>query len=131
MIVAGDHAKNDMAGDEPDSWKNVVAQAGYEPRWHLPGDGRGGGGLEAPGRPCPGGGGPAGRPLAGKLTGVGVGPGDPELLTLKALRRIQSCDLLILPDSDRGSCVAYQIVEKAWAGVGGEACHFGFHAHDP
>lgn len=32
MIVAGDHAKNDMAGDEPDSWKNVVAQAGYEPR---------------------------------------------------------------------------------------------------
>lgn len=30
MIVAGDHAKNDMAGDTADSWKNIVARAGYE-----------------------------------------------------------------------------------------------------
>ena len=30
LIVAGDHATNDMAGDEPDSWKNVIAGAGYE-----------------------------------------------------------------------------------------------------
>ena len=30
MIVAGDHANNDMAGDEPDSWKSVFAGAGYE-----------------------------------------------------------------------------------------------------
>ena len=28
MIVAGDHANNDMAGDEPDSWKNVLKKAG-------------------------------------------------------------------------------------------------------
>ncbi len=30
MIVAGDHANNDMAGDEADSWKSVFEAAGYE-----------------------------------------------------------------------------------------------------
>ena len=30
MVVAGDHANNDMAGDEPDSWKSTFAAAGYE-----------------------------------------------------------------------------------------------------
>lgn len=30
LIVAGDHANNDMAGDQPDSWKNVIAAAGYD-----------------------------------------------------------------------------------------------------
>jgi sirohydrochlorin cobaltochelatase len=30
MIVAGDHANNDMAGDEPDSWKRIFEAAGYE-----------------------------------------------------------------------------------------------------
>ncbi len=29
MIVAGDHANNDMAGDENDSWKNVLKKAGF------------------------------------------------------------------------------------------------------
>lgn len=30
MIVCGDHANNDMAGDEEDSWKSVFEGAGYE-----------------------------------------------------------------------------------------------------
>ena len=30
MIVAGDHANNDMAGDDEDSWKSVFEGAGYE-----------------------------------------------------------------------------------------------------
>ena len=30
MIVAGDHANNDMAGDEDDSWKSVFEAAGFE-----------------------------------------------------------------------------------------------------
>ena len=30
MVVAGDHANNDMAGDEPDSWKSTFAAEGYE-----------------------------------------------------------------------------------------------------
>ncbi len=30
MIVAGDHANNDMAGDEEDSWKTAFTNAGFE-----------------------------------------------------------------------------------------------------
>ena len=30
MSVAGDHAKNDMASDEEDSWKSVLTKAGFE-----------------------------------------------------------------------------------------------------
>jgi sirohydrochlorin cobaltochelatase len=30
MTVAGDHAMNDMAGDEPDSWKSQLAKVGIE-----------------------------------------------------------------------------------------------------
>lgn len=30
MVVAGDHANNDMAGDEEGSWKTTFEQAGYE-----------------------------------------------------------------------------------------------------
>lgn len=30
MVVAGDHANNDMAGDDEDSWKSVFEAAGYE-----------------------------------------------------------------------------------------------------
>ncbi|MBI9111631.1 sirohydrochlorin cobaltochelatase [Maridesulfovibrio ferrireducens] len=30
MSVAGDHARNDMAGDEPDSWKSELTKAGYK-----------------------------------------------------------------------------------------------------
>jgi sirohydrochlorin cobaltochelatase len=29
MIVAGDHANNDMAGDKEDSWKTVLSKAGF------------------------------------------------------------------------------------------------------
>jgi len=30
MIVAGDHATNDMASDEEDSWKSVLSSAGFK-----------------------------------------------------------------------------------------------------
>lgn len=30
MVVAGDHANNDMAGDEDDSWKSVFEKEGFE-----------------------------------------------------------------------------------------------------
>jgi len=30
MIVAGDHANNDMAGPEADSWKSILSKEGYE-----------------------------------------------------------------------------------------------------
>lgn len=40
MIVAGDHANNDMAGDEEDSWKSVFTAAGYEVECVLDGMGQ-------------------------------------------------------------------------------------------
>lgn len=43
MIVAGDHANNDMAGDEEDSWKSAFDAAGYEVECVVEGLG----GLEA------------------------------------------------------------------------------------
>lgn len=30
MAVSGDHAKNDMAGDEEDSWKSILTKAGID-----------------------------------------------------------------------------------------------------
>lgn len=37
MIVAGDHACNDMASDEPDSWKSCFEAEGYETSCRLKG----------------------------------------------------------------------------------------------
>ena len=66
--------------------------------------------------------------MLGTLYGVGTGPGDPELMTLKAVRLIRECDVIALPISNRKvteepvlwkgeeikeeilrGCVAYQI----------------------
>ncbi|RPF47944.1 sirohydrochlorin cobaltochelatase [Hydrogenoanaerobacterium saccharovorans] len=37
MIVAGDHAQNDMAGDDEDSWKMILEQKGYQTQILLQG----------------------------------------------------------------------------------------------
>lgn len=37
MLVAGDHAKNDMASDEEDSWKSILIKEGFEVDIHLKG----------------------------------------------------------------------------------------------
>ncbi|MZP44364.1 cobalt chelatase [Heliobacterium gestii] len=37
MVVAGDHAQNDMAGDEPDSWKSQLEAKGYVVEAHMQG----------------------------------------------------------------------------------------------
>jgi sirohydrochlorin cobaltochelatase len=37
MVVAGDHASNDMAGDEDDSWKILLKKAGYRVQTQLRG----------------------------------------------------------------------------------------------
>lgn len=51
--------------------------------------------------------------MSGKLYGIGVGPGDPELLTLKAVRLIRSCDIIGIPARSADSCTAYQIALQA------------------
>ena len=40
MVVAGDHARNDMAGDEEDSWKVILTGAGFEVECVLEGLGQ-------------------------------------------------------------------------------------------
>lgn len=47
------------------------------------------------------------------LYGVGVGPGDPELLTLKAVRIIEQCEAIAVPRTSRGATVALDIVRGA------------------
>lgn len=37
MVVAGDHVKNDMASDRPDSWKSMFKEAGIEVELYLKG----------------------------------------------------------------------------------------------
>jgi precorrin-2 C20-methyltransferase/precorrin-3B C17-methyltransferase len=46
---------------------------------------------------------------AGRLFGVGVGPGDPELLTLKAARAIEAADVIAYPSARHGKSVARRI----------------------
>lgn len=52
--------------------------------------------------------------MKGTLYGIGVGPGDPELLTLKALRLIKAADVIALPGEEPKETVAYKIVEGAY-----------------
>ncbi|PLX98125.1 MAG: precorrin-2 C(20)-methyltransferase [Desulfuromonas sp.] len=48
----------------------------------------------------------------GLLTAVGVGPGDPELLTLKGVRVLKDADVILTPVGDRSdSSIALSIVE--------------------
>lgn len=52
--------------------------------------------------------------MSGILYGIGVGPGDPELLTLKALRRIKESDIIVVPGRKATESVAYEIVKGAY-----------------
>jgi precorrin-2/cobalt-factor-2 C20-methyltransferase len=45
----------------------------------------------------------------GTLYGLGVGPGDPELITLKALRILKSCPVLAYPAPEAGDSLARAI----------------------
>ena len=47
----------------------------------------------------------------GKLYGVGVGPGDPELVTLKAARILRGADVVAVPDKGAGEKTALNIVK--------------------
>lgn len=51
--------------------------------------------------------------MAGKLYGVGIGPGDPELLTLKAVRLIKDAQVIAVPGKRKEDTVAYQITVQA------------------
>lgn len=49
----------------------------------------------------------------GVFYGVSVGPGDPELLTLKALRVLEACSVIAAPQTGSGDTLAMDIVRQA------------------
>jgi precorrin-2/cobalt-factor-2 C20-methyltransferase len=51
-----------------------------------------------------------------QVWGIGVGPGDPELLTLKALRLIRAADVIAYPAPEKGESFARSIVDPHLAG---------------
>ncbi|SFG68762.1 precorrin-2 C(20)-methyltransferase [Oribacterium sp. WCC10] len=51
--------------------------------------------------------------MAGKFYIVGVGPGDPELMTIKAYKNIKNADIIAYPGDGRKEGTAYQIACKA------------------
>ena len=50
--------------------------------------------------------------MKGKAYGVGVGPGDPEYMTLKAIRLIRENDVIAVPGKDAKDAVAYKIAAQ-------------------
>ncbi|HEU0155328.1 MAG TPA: precorrin-2 C(20)-methyltransferase [Stellaceae bacterium] len=50
------------------------------------------------------------RERPGRLFGLGVGPGDPELVTLKALRRLREAAVIAYPAPEHGASFARSIV---------------------
>jgi precorrin-2/cobalt-factor-2 C20-methyltransferase len=55
--------------------------------------------------------------MTGQLYGLGVGPGDPELLTLKALRLLRAAPIIAYPAPETGSSFARGIVAQ-WLDAG-------------
>lgn len=58
----------------------------------------------------------------GTLYGIGIGPGDPELLTLKAVRIIRACDVILVPGEDYQKSTAYRIAVQAVPEIGKKEC---------
>jgi len=52
-----------------------------------------------------------GKKMSGILYGIGVGPGDPELITLKSLRLIESAEIIAYPKLEGSESFARKIVE--------------------
>jgi precorrin-2/cobalt-factor-2 C20-methyltransferase len=48
--------------------------------------------------------------MSGRLYGLGIGPGDPDLITLKALKRLQAAPVVAYPAPEKGDSLARAIV---------------------
>jgi precorrin-2 methylase len=54
--------------------------------------------------------------VSGKVFGLGIGPGDPELITLKALRLLRTAPVLAYPAPEQGESLARSIVAEYLTG---------------
>ena len=123
LLVAGDHARNDMASDEPDSWKNILRKNGFDVLIHLDGIGQFRWikekfvrhleeAIQEDNKKVQ----PKKKNVEdkkGKFFGIGVGPGDSDLLTVKAVNTIDSLDVLFVPyGSESKESTAKQIILK-------------------
>ncbi len=55
--------------------------------------------------------------MTGILYGVGTGPGDPELLTIKALNVIRQADIIAIPTEEEEKCLSWRTVRSAYPSV--------------
>ncbi|MDD6816325.1 MAG: precorrin-2 C(20)-methyltransferase [Firmicutes bacterium] len=51
--------------------------------------------------------------MKGRLYGIGVGPGDPELMTIKAKKTIEASDIVVVPGENVEDSIAYRIAKGA------------------
>lgn len=55
--------------------------------------------------------------MPGKLYGIGIGPGDPGLVTLKALKLLEAADIICVPRADSGEgSIAFSILHQLLPG---------------
>ncbi len=52
--------------------------------------------------------------MTGRLIGVGVGPGDPELVTVKGVRALEQADVVFVPVGDTGEMGRAEAVTLAY-----------------
>jgi len=62
--------------------------------------------------------------MKGKLYGIGAGPGDPELLTLKAISAIRRCHVIAAPKTGSGEGTALSIIAEYLDGKELLECRF-------
>jgi precorrin-2/cobalt-factor-2 C20-methyltransferase len=70
------------------------------------------------------------QPQQGTFYGVGVGPGDPELLTLKAVRVLQQCDAIYVPTSRLSKQTYVADIAAAYAASDSEVVPVNFSLAD-
>jgi len=58
--------------------------------------------------------------MSGRLYGLGVGPGDPELITVKALRLLRAAPVIAYPGPETGDSLARAIVADLLSGAQSE-----------
>ncbi len=105
MVVAGEHALHDMAG-EGASFAGRLREKGYLVKTVLTGLGEYAAFRKLYLNKLR-------RLLDGRFYVVGVGPGDPGLMTLQAANILKESDILGIPAENPMTCAAYLIAQRA------------------